>query len=277
MRAGEPWRGQLPVRRSDGSCYIDDRRSTPVHNDLGALTGHVWVGDDITERSRAEERLRHSEDSLRRLVDSAPDAIVVTDGDGRIQRANPRVLELLGYTPAELEGMDLKQLMPPAMASRHDRYMQGHGSGRRGMTAAGREVQALRKDGSTVCVHVRVGEMPYLGGRRFVGFMRDMTEHKRAEAALRHSEEKLRKLYDMSPLGIALTDMNGRFVDFNQAFAALCGYDAETLRGLSYWDLTPPEYEADEWRNLELLRHTGRYGRTRKSTAAAAVRCCRCA
>jgi PAS domain S-box-containing protein len=259
-KAGRPWQGQLPVRRADGSSYVDDRRSTPVHNDLGALTGHVWVGEDITERNRAERRLRHSEESLRRLVDSAPDAIIVADGSGRIERANPRVQELLGYAPAELEGMDLKRLMPPAAASQHDRYMQAHGHGHRGMTAAGREVQARRKDGSLVYVHVRVGEMPSLGGLRFVGFLRDMTEHKRAEAALRHSEEKLRKLYDMSPLGIALTDMAGRFLDFNGAFAALCGYDAETLRRVSYWDLTPAEYVEDEQRNLELLRSTGRYG-----------------
>ena len=259
-RAGAPWRGQLPVRRSDGSRYIDDRSSMPVHNDLGELTGHVWIGEDITERSRAEQRLRDSEESLRRLVDSAPDVIVVTDEAGRIERVNPRVQQLLGYTPAELAGMDLKQLMPPPMASQHDRHMQGYSHGRRGMTAAGREVQALRKDGSLVTVHIRVGEMPYRGGRHFVGFMRDMTEHKRTEAALRHSEEKLRKLYDMSPLGIALTDMAGRFIDFNQAFATICGHDASTLRGLSFWDLTPPEYVADEQRNLASLQRVGRYG-----------------
>ncbi|GAA0767033.1 hypothetical protein GCM10009107_55610 [Ideonella azotifigens] len=260
MQSAQPWRGQLPVRRNDGGCYIDDRRSTPVHDDQGALKGHVWVGDDLTERARAEERGRHSEESLRRLVDSAPDAIIVTDEIGRILRANPRVNELLGYSPDELEGMTLGQLMPPAMASLHGGYMQGYGHGRRGMTAAGREVQALRKDGSLVSVHVRVGEMPDLGGRRFVGFLRDMTEHKRSEAALRHGEEKLRKLYDMSPLGIALTDINGNFLDFNNSFMELTGYDAQSLHALSYWDLTPSEHESDERRNLELLQSVGRYG-----------------
>lgn len=260
LRAGQAWRGQLPVRRRDGSTYLDDRRSTPVHDEFGRVTGQVWVGDDVTERIQAELRLRHSEESLRRLVDHAPDAIIVADGHGRILQANPRVLELLGYTPGELTGMDLKQLMPAAAASQHDRHLQGHDQGPRSMTAAGRDVQALRKDGSRVDVHVQVGEMPDLGGRRFVGFMRDMTERRRAEAALRHSEEKLRKLYDLSPLGIALTDMEGRFIDFNQAFLTLCGCDAPTLRSLSYWDLTPVIYEADEERNLALLQETGRYG-----------------
>lgn len=198
--------------------------------------------------------------ALRQFAECAPDAIVVTDMRGRIRFANRQMQALLGYDADELAGTDLSRLMPQAMAARHDQYMTGYSAGRRAMTAEGREVQAVHKAGHEVPVHVRVGQMDDGGERVFVGFLRDMSERRRAQEALRHSEEKLRKLYAMSTLGIALTDMSGRFLDFNEAFVALTGHDATALRSLSYWDLTPVEFAAQEAANLESLETTGRYG-----------------
>lgn len=80
------------------------------------------------------------------------------------------------------------------------------------------------------------------------------------ETTLRESEEKLRGLYELSPLGIVLTDPKGRFVDSNDAFRATCGYSADELKELGYWTLTPKKYHADEARQLESLQRTGRYG-----------------
>jgi PAS domain S-box-containing protein len=81
-----------------------------------------------------------------------------------------------------------------------------------------------------------------------------------AARELRDSEQKLRGLYEAPHVGIALTDLKGRFLQFNEAFRAICGYSAEELRGLDYWALTPRKYEADEARQLELLERTGHYG-----------------
>jgi len=73
-------------------------------------------------------------------------------------------------------------------------------------------------------------------------------------------EKKLRALYELSPLGIALTNMQGRFVDFNDAFSQICGYTKDELNKIDYWAVTPKKYEADEARQLESLSKTGRYG-----------------
>jgi PAS domain S-box-containing protein len=89
---------------------------------------------------------------------------------------------------------------------------------------------------------------------------RDVTAAHQAQAALRASEEKLRGLYELAPLGIALTDMQGHFVDFNRAFLTICGYSEQELKALDYWMLTPEKYAADEARQLESLARTGRYG-----------------
>jgi diguanylate cyclase (GGDEF)-like protein/PAS domain S-box-containing protein len=73
-------------------------------------------------------------------------------------------------------------------------------------------------------------------------------------------EEKLRGLFELSPLGIALTDMRGHHIEFNEAFRAICGYPADELRTLDHWALTPRKYEAEEARALESLQRTGYYG-----------------
>ncbi|MDE2118897.1 MAG: PAS domain S-box protein, partial [Betaproteobacteria bacterium] len=83
----------------------------------------------------------------------------------------------------------------------------------------------------------------------------------------RESEEKLRGLYELSPLGIALTDMQGRYIEVNQAFQDICGYSAEELKSLDYRTLTPRKYEADETRQRESLQRTGNHGPHEKEYA----------
>lgn len=71
---------------------------------------------------------------------------------------------------------------------------------------------------------------------------------------------RLNGLFELSPLGIALTDMQGRYIEFNNAFEKICGYSKEELNKLGYWELTPREYETQEAKQLEALQSTGFYG-----------------
>ncbi len=83
---------------------------------------------------------------------------------------------------------------------------------------------------------------------------------RQSESELRVSNEKLRGLFELSPLGIALTDMQGRFVEYNDAFLQICGYPDDELNALDYWDLTPREYAEQEALQLQSLEKYGRYG-----------------
>lgn len=97
----------------------------------------------------------------------------------------------------------------------------------------------------------------YIHGRRQREFER------LAEAgaeSLRQSDEKLRQLYELSPVGILLSDSSGRFIEFNAAFARICGYSDDELRSLKAKTLTPPCYEAEEVRQQNNLLSTGKYG-----------------
>ena len=88
----------------------------------------------------------------------------------------------------------------------------------------------------------------------------EAAERRRIEDAFRESEAKLRGLYELSPLGIALTDMKGRYLEFNEAFQRICGYSEEELKALDYWALTPKKYEAEEAKQLQSLASVGHYG-----------------
>jgi diguanylate cyclase (GGDEF)-like protein/PAS domain S-box-containing protein len=85
-------------------------------------------------------------------------------------------------------------------------------------------------------------------------------QHLPVERTVRESEEKLRGLFELCHLGIALTDMQGRFIEFNEAFRSICGYTTEELKALNYRALTPEKYAADDALQLAAIRLTGQYG-----------------
>jgi PAS domain S-box-containing protein len=78
--------------------------------------------------------------------------------------------------------------------------------------------------------------------------------------ALRESEERLRGLYELSPLGITLVDGHGRFIEFNEAFRNITGFTDLELKALNFWQVTPEQYALDHQAQLHNLEHNGRFG-----------------
>lgn len=95
---------------------------------------------------------------------------------------------------------------------------------------------------------------------RTIDLEKEIQDRKEAEQMLQEQKQKLSGLYELSPLGIALTDMQGAYLDFNESFRAICGYTADELKYLDCWTLTPEEYSVQEAAQLEVLNATGRYG-----------------
>jgi len=99
------------------------------------------------------------------------------------------------------------------------------------------------------------------GSTLWHGYINDITEEKNIAIELASSEARLRSFFALSPVGIALNDLQtGRFVDVNQAMVTPSGYNIAEFMQLDHWQLTPPEFAEQEQQQLQLLQQTGRYG-----------------
>ena len=209
------------------------------------------------------------------ILASASYAIIATAPDGVITHFNRAAERMLGYSAAELVGRVTPAMLhdPQEVVARAHAFQQMLGIevtpdfdvfvAKTRMGLPNEHVWTyIRKDGGRLSVHLAVTPIVDAEGRieGYLGVADDITERLTAEAARRSSEEKLRSLFELSPLGLALADLDGRFIEFNRAFQEICGYDADELAQLGYWDLTPTDYAAQEEIQLEALRRTGRYG-----------------
>lgn len=129
-----------------------------------------------------EKNLRESEARGRAILDTAVDAIIVIDHDGRIETCNRAAGEIFGYGTNELVSMNVTKLMPMEHAEKHDGYVRNYmESGRGRIIGVGRELVARRRDGTEFPIELTVNEIKLEGRRRFVGMMRDITKRKANE------------------------------------------------------------------------------------------------
>lgn len=181
-------------KRRSGEEFPVEVSLSPMHSDAGVTLVMATV-HDISERVRAAAALQESETRMRAIFDTAVDGIVTIDERGVIDRFNPAAQRLFGYSEEEVAGRNVSMLMPSPYREQHDHYISRYlGTGERHIIGIGREVTGLRKDGSMFPMDLAVTEM-YFGGRRmFTGMIRDISERKRAEEALRQSQSELRRL-----------------------------------------------------------------------------------
>ncbi|MFH1679322.1 MAG: PAS domain S-box protein, partial [Candidatus Eisenbacteria bacterium] len=225
--AGEPQIFEWRSKRKDGRLFW-----TEVSLKSATIRGKPRVlalVRDITERKRAEETLRENESRLRAITDSAKDAILMMDNEGRVAFWNPAAEAIFGYSDAEAVGRNLHELLAP------ERYLEAHGaafpefrrSGRG--TAVGKtlELSAIRKDGAEIDISLSLAAVPIGGNWHAVGVVRDITERKRAEEEVR----KLKTLVDHANFGIAISDMNGNLIYINDCLASAHGFSAGELIG----------------------------------------------
>ncbi len=184
------------------------------------------------------------------LIDSIPDAVFVTDGDGRILFVNPASEAMFGYGQGELVGQPIEVVVP------HERR-QAHVVARQcfaqapapSPTGVGRLLVGLKKNGIELPVDVRLGAMPSPTGPAYLAVVRDASERVAADRKLREAEERFRLAFDQSPIGLALVELNGRFSSVNEALCTILGYSSAELMRLSFQAVTHPS-DLDE--NLRL-------------------------
>jgi two-component system sensor histidine kinase/response regulator len=232
-----PYDVEYRVRRRDGEYRWFKTRGVPIRDGGGNVVKWFGTCTDITELRQTEGALRESERRFRTFVDQSADAFFLQDDSGVILDVNRQACESLGYAPAELVGKTPHVFDPdltPALLEELGRQLNA------GETVAF-ESRHRRKDGSIFPVEVR-GRAFREGGRVFlVSLARDTTDRKRAEEALRESEERFRGTFENAAVGIAHTDLEGRFLRVNEKLCDILGYPREELLDRRVQDITSPE------------------------------------
>jgi PAS domain S-box-containing protein len=175
-----------------------DRRVAQRTTELAAANEELLK--EIAERKHVEESLRSSEERHRVIIEAANDAVVGMDENGDILFANPATKRVFGHDPVDIVGKPLTMLMPEMMRSLHENGFKRYlATGKRHLNWQGVEVTAQRKDGQAFPVEVSFGEMTTQGHKVFTGFIRDTSEKKKAEEALRASEHDLSLIIETIP------------------------------------------------------------------------------
>lgn len=195
---------------------------------------------------------------LRTVVETAVDGVILIDDHGQILMFNPACERLFGYTSAEVQGKNVKILMPSPYHEEHDDYLQNYRqTGQQRIIGIGREVVGRRKDGSTFPMDLSVGESREEGETVFVGVIHDLSERKQVEQALRESAEQLKAVVETAVDGVILIDAHGRILVFNPACERLFGYRDKEVKGENVKVLMPPPYYHEHDGYLENYRTSG--------------------
>ena len=197
---------------------------------------------DITARKLAEIALQESEARIRTIRDTAVDAIITIGENGIVESFNTAAERIFGYDVSEVLGNDVNMLMPEPFHSQHPKCIQRYlGTGKRNVIGAGREAVGLRKDGTEFPLELSVSEVIVNEKRLFTGIIRDITERKRVENALRDSEERYRDLVENAEDIIYQTDALGHFTYVNPIAIKRTGFSEDELIGKNYLELIHPD------------------------------------
>ncbi|MCK9608730.1 MAG: EAL domain-containing protein [Methylomonas sp.] len=224
----------LPSQRNDEIGYLASSFSTMVTN--------------LNQQVAA---LHASETKLQTILDNIPLGIWLIGIDGQSRFLNKTFQEALGMSEEEFfnaphlsKFLTFDDTRSTALSTDHEPEVLTYNDGSQHILDI-KKVKLLDRSGAIAAL---------------IGIAIDITERKHAEQILRSSEEKLRTMFELSPLGMAQNTMDGRYIEANKALLDMVGYSLEELNSMSYWALTPQDYEPQELAQLQSLSDTGKYG-----------------
>ncbi len=200
--------------------------------------------------------------TIEHLFEFCPDAVLITDSEGIMRRANPRVEELFGYSREELIGKPVEMLVPERFRQAHPRHRENYNAHPRArQMGAALNLLGLRKDGSEFPVDIMLKPVTTESGSSVVSFIRDATEQRAAQEALRLKDERLRSIVEgVDEFAIYLLDREGHVLTWNPGAERIKGYKADEVLGLHYSRFFVQE-DIDRGRPAELLRQAARRDR----------------
>lgn len=245
---GEPYTIEYRLRRADGVYRWHYGQVVPLGDDAGKIRTWLSASIDIDDRKRAEERLHESQESFRRVVETAAEGVWVLDAETRTTYVNGRMASMLGYQPEEMVGRMLfdfadeeggrllRENLARRRAGLHDQY----------------DFRFKHRDGRDVWTIVNAAPLQDAQGNFAASFamITDVTERRREHDALERSEARYRSLAEHTPALITLSNAEGEIMFCNQRLLEYSGLTMEQVFGGAWRDLLHPNDMAvhgDEW------------------------------
>ena len=231
---------EFPFFNKGGGITWFSQNSTLVVEEDKIVGFHI-IARDITERKRAEEALRESEERYRTLVETSPDAITLLDLNLNIIMANRPALALYGYeSPEEVVGQSALNFIPPEdrpRAVEDVRKMLETGS------IGTLEYTLLRKGSVPFSAELRASMIVNVEKKplAYICISRDITDRKKAEETLKKSEERFKELYDDAPIGYFEYNTDGCITSVNRTELEMLGYSVEEMIGQPPWKFVVEE------------------------------------
>jgi PAS domain S-box-containing protein len=228
--------------------------NSTLYDEEGNLVSILSLVLDVSAAKRVEHALRESEEQYRLLFESNPHAMWVYDLESlRFLAVNDSAVDQYGYSREEFLAMTLRDIRPPEDVDALENYLS---SPQAGVDRAG-EWRHRKKDGSLINVEITSHRLDF-GGRpaEFV-LANDITERKRAETALRESEDRYRDLVENSHELMCTHDLNGNVISVNPWAAHVLGYPQDKLIGMNIRQNLMPEFREEFDQYLERIQANG--------------------
>ena len=232
---GEPAKNETELVVPAGKILVEYNAGAMVkENNVAGVQINIR---DVTERKKSEELLRESEERFRGLFESIKDPVGIFVGrEGRLIDCNAAFKKSSGYTDEELKGkVFLDFVHPDDHAMVLEKYQTKYSEEELPLVY---EIRGMSKKGESIPLELSVSTYKKKG--KVIGIEvihRDLTEHKKAEQALRESGERLRILFENAPDAFYVSDLRGHFIDGNKAAEEMTGYQKDELIGKSFLQL----------------------------------------
>jgi PAS domain S-box-containing protein len=220
--------------RKDGTEFPVEISLSPLETEEGVLVSSAIR--DITGRKKAD-------DKFKALLQSAPDAMVIVNQEGKIALVNLQTERLFGYSAAELLNNKVEMLIPERYRGRHPSHRGGFFSDPKlRPMGAGLELYGLRKDGSEFPVEISLSPLETEEGVLVSSAIRDISERKRAEEELRLKEERFRLMVsEIKDYAIFMLDPDGKVISWNAGAERIKGYSSEEILGQHFSRFYPAD------------------------------------
>jgi PAS domain S-box-containing protein len=231
------------LRRRDGAALWVRMAAIPICTDNGDFDGAMAIVSDITDRKRVEEALRQSQDRLAGIAASAMDAIIAIDDAQQIVLFNSSAEKMFGCPAQDAMGSPIERFIP-------QRFRAGHGAhirrfGETGVTnramGALNALWALRSNGQEFPIEASISHVEDGGKKLFTVIIRDITDRKLAEEALRESEARFRLVADTAPALIWMSGTDKLCTFFNKGWLDFTGRSLESELGNGWAEGVHPE------------------------------------